>query len=161
MNPKFRVVSDLSADRVEMFKDMRARQREQPPLANGGGGGQDSGMDLDKRLTRMEGSYDSLKVVRPMTIAVCSVLLAALVFVLSAMTLQMNGISTRMESLAARVEEGFRTLRTDMAAEARATRAEMAAQTSAIANSITATKQAAPQILLVPAPAIQAPPADK
>ena len=48
------------------------------------------------------------------------------------------------------------SLRTEMAAEARATRSEIhtdtSAQVSAIANAITATKQQAPQVLLVPTP---------
>ncbi len=48
------------------------------------------------------------------------------------------------------------SLRTEMAAEARTTRTEMhadtSAQISAIANAITATKQQAPQVLLVPTP---------
>ena len=51
------------------------------------------------------------------------------------------------------------SLRTEMAAEARTTRAEIhadtSAQISAIANAITATKQQAPQVLLVPAPSLE------
>ena len=47
-----------------------------------------------------------------------------------------------------------------LAEEFRAMRAEMSAQTSAIAGSITAARQAPPQVLLVPAPAV-APPAQK
>ena len=48
------------------------------------------------------------------------------------------------------------SLRSDLVAEARTTRAELSATTSAIANSITATKQQVPQVILVPAPATPA-----
>ena len=74
-----------------------------------------------------------------------------------AIVFNQNG-SLRTEITGVRTETigGLASLRTDLAAEARATRAELSATTSAIANSITATKQQAPQVILVPAPATPA-----
>lgn len=101
-----------------------------------------------ERLAKLEGSYDALKVVRPMTIAVCSVLLAALVFVLGAITFQIQSLSTKVDALPRQLSEEFRALR-----------AEQSAQTSAIANAITASKQVVPQVLLLaPPPGTQSAP---
>lgn len=47
---------------------------------------------------------------------------------------------------------GISSLRNDMLAEARANRTELTATVGAIANAITATRQQAPQVILVPAP---------
>lgn len=97
------------------------------------------------RLARLEGAYDTLKVVRPMTIAVLGLFLAALVFALALVGTQIRHVSQKVEAIPARLSEEFRAMRI-----------EMAAQTEAIANSMTATRQAPPQVLVMPAPA-QAP----
>jgi hypothetical protein len=96
----------------------------------------------ERRLAKLEGSYDALKVVRPMTITVIGVFLAALVFVLGFFATQISSINNKLDAIPVRLSEEFRALR-----------AEMSAQTSAIANSITATKQAQPQIFVLPEPA--------
>jgi hypothetical protein len=106
----------------------------------------DPSMD-EQRLAKLEGSYDALKVVRPMTITVIGVFLAALVFVLGFFATQISSINNKLDAIPVRLSEEFRALR-----------AEMSAQTSAIANSITATKQAQPQIFVLPEPASQPPP---
>jgi len=80
-----------------------------------------------------------LKVVRPMTITVIGVFLAALVFVLGFFATQISSINNKLDAIPVRLSEEFRALR-----------AEMSGQTSAIANSITATKQAQPQISCCP-----------
>jgi hypothetical protein len=77
-----------------------------------------------------------------MTITVIGVFLAALVFVLGFFATQMSSINNKLGAIPVRLSEEFRALR-----------AEMSAQTSAIANSITATKQAQPQIFVLPEPA--------
>jgi hypothetical protein len=60
----------------------------------------------------------------------------------------------RLEGRADRIEAAMAAIPARLSEEFRAVRAEMAAQTSAIANSITATRQAQPappQIIVVPA----------
>ena len=109
-------------------------------VAPSGRGPHDPGMD-EQRLAKLEGSYDALKVVRPMTITVIGVFLAAQVFVLGFFATQISSINSKLDAISVRLSEEFRALR-----------AEMSAQTSAIANSITATKQVQPQIFVLPEP---------
>jgi hypothetical protein len=98
--------------------------------------------DMDnERLVKLEGAYDSLKVVRPMTLAVVGIFLAAQVFVLGFLTTQVHDLNAKVDAIPAQLRDEFRAMR-----------AEMAAQTSAIANSITATRQVQPQILVMPPP---------
>jgi hypothetical protein len=94
-----------------------------------------------ERLAKLEGAYDALKVVRPMTIAVVGLFLAALVFVLGFLTTQIHDLSAKVDAIPARLSDEFRAMR-----------AETAAQNSAIANAITATRQAQPQVIVLPAP---------
>ena len=110
------------------------------PVAPSGRPPHDPSMD-EQRLAKLEGSYDALKVVRPMTITVIGVFLAALVFVLGFFATQISSINNKLDAIPVRLSEEFRALR-----------AEMSAQTSVIANSITATKQAQPQIFVLPEP---------
>src|ERR1700687_5388957 len=58
----------------------------------------------DERVAKLEGAYDALKVVRPMTITVLSVLLAALVFVLSSMFWEMTALSGNIAGLNTKIE---------------------------------------------------------
>ncbi len=106
-----------------------------------GGGGPPHNIDMEQRLAKLEGSYDALKVVRPMTVAVVSVFLAALVFVLGFLGIQVARVDSKVDGISKTIFEEFRAMRSDMAA-----------QTSAIANSITATKQQSPQVILMPSP---------
>ncbi|HEX4615299.1 MAG TPA: hypothetical protein VH230_05225 [Stellaceae bacterium] len=117
-------LKDKGAD--ELFDDNFA-----DPVAPSGRPPHDPSMD-EQRLAKLEGSYDALKVVRPMTITVIGVFLAALVFVLGFFATQMSSINNKLDAIPVRLSEEFRALR-----------AEMSAQTSAIANSITATKAGA------------------
>jgi hypothetical protein len=103
---------------------------------------------MSERLAKLEGSYDALKVVRPMTITVLGVLLAALIFVLSFMANELRDLSSQQAATNAKVD----AIPGKLAEEFRAMRSDMAAQTNAIANSITAARQFQPQILVVPAP---------
>src|SRR5205807_6507732 len=115
---------------------------EHADLVAAGSGSHDPGMD--ERLAKLEGAYDALKVVRPMTLAVISIFLVALVFVLGFFATQLNSLNSKIDSLPQRLTEEFRAMRS-----------EMAAQTSAIANSITAarqTQQPAPSPPLSPPP---------
>jgi hypothetical protein len=107
-----------------------------------------------ERLARLEGTVDSLKVVRPMTIAVVGVLLAAQVLAIGFLGSQLRDLSVQLRDVNTKVD----TIPAHLSDEFRAMRAEMAAQTAAIANAITATRQAQPQILVIPAPAPAPPP---
>jgi hypothetical protein len=118
----------------------------------------DGGMD-ENRLSRLEGSYDALKVVRPMTITVVGIFLAALVFVLSFLSAQIvatnnkldalqvsldgriNGTNAKVDGLQAKLDAQTASINAQLSAEFRAMRAEMSAQTTAIASSITAARQ--------------------
>ncbi len=102
---------------------------------------------MSDRLAKPEGSYDALKVVRPMTIAVLGILMAALIFVLTFMASELRDLNARQQTFEAKSE----ALPSKLAEELRAMRSEMAAQTNAIANSITAARQFQPQVLVVPA----------
>jgi hypothetical protein len=97
----------------------------------------------NERLARLEGAYDSLKVVRPMTLTVVSIFLAALVFVLGIVITQQLELSKKVDAIGPRITE-----------EAARTRQEMVGITNAIANSITATRQAQPpappQVVIIP-----------
>src|ERR1019366_1437172 len=105
---------------------------------------QDQGMN--EPFARLEGSYDALKVVRPMTITVLGVLLAALIFVLSFMASELGDLNAKQEATNAKVD----AIPSKLAEEFRAMRGEMAAQTSAIAASVTAARQMQPQVVVVP-----------
>jgi hypothetical protein len=96
----------------------------------------------EQRLAKLEGSYGALKVVRPTAITVIGVFLAAQVFVLGFFATQISSMNSKLDAIPVRLSEEFRALR-----------AEMSAQTTAIANSITATRQAQPQIFVLPEPA--------
>lgn len=102
--------------------------------------------DIDRRLHRLEGAYDALKVVRPMTLVILAILIAVIIGGFTFMGVQLVRIDGKIDAIPQRLTDEFRAMR-----------AEMAAQTSAIANSITATKQVQPQILVLPAPSLQAP----
>lgn len=110
-----------------------------PPLHSDGDGGNSNGMN--DRISRLEGQHDGIKHSQGITIAVVGAVSAIMIggfAIVIGMQLQTN----------ARVDALGDTIRTEF----NAMRAEMAAQTSAIANSITATKQQAPQVILVPPP---------
>jgi len=116
----------------------------QKPIAAGNGDGHIGGMQ--ERLSKLEGGFDGIKQSQAIlwsgTLGIAALVLAALAVVVTLqfyVLAEVSGIDDRI------------------GAEFRALRAETAAQTSAIANSITATKQQAPQVILVPAPPASAP----
>ena len=115
---------------------------------------------MEDRVIKLEGSLDTLKVVRPMTLTVLAgllatvgVILAALVFIINSLGNQMTATNGKIDGLTSK----FDTIPKTLSEEFRAMRSEMAAQTTAIANSITATRNAPqapapPQIIVVPSP---------
>jgi hypothetical protein len=102
---------------------------------------------MSVRIAKLEGSYDALKVVRPMTVTVLGILMAALIFVLSFMAAEIRDIGAKLDATSAKVD----AIPAKLAEEFRAMRGGMAAQTSALANSITAARQFQPQIILATA----------
>jgi hypothetical protein len=140
--------------------------------SGGGGGGKPPEMsDILGRLGKLETTYDVLKFAIGIMVAV---MLGGFAFLgtqisrldskldTSVQRLDANAarLNDKIDANAARVNEKLDAIPLRLAEEFRAMRAEMSAQTSAIAGSITAARQAPPQVLLVPAPAV-APPAQK
>jgi hypothetical protein len=99
---------------------------------------------VDARLEGLKGSIDSTRWVVGIVAVVMIGGFGFLGFQLSRLESRVDRIETAIVAIPAHLSEEFR-----------AVRAEMAAQTSAIANSITAVRQAQPpppQIIVIPAP---------
>jgi len=99
---------------------------------------------VDARLEALKGAIDGTRWV---TGIVAVIMLGGFSF----LGFQLN----RLEGRADRLEVAIQAIPARLSDEFHAMRSEMAAQTSAIANSITATRQAQPpppQIIVVPAP---------
>jgi hypothetical protein len=121
----------------------------QPPLAPGGSGPHDPGMDegwrssVDSRLGELKGALDGLRHSFTILAGAVGLIATIMVFGFSFFGLQLNQLSNKIDAIPLRLSEEFRAMR-----------AEMAAQTSAIANSITATREAQPpvppQIVVIP-----------
>jgi hypothetical protein len=88
----------------------------------------------DERLAKLEGAYDALKVVRPLTTAVLAIFVAVFIGGFAFMGVQLVRIDGKIDALPQTLREEFRAMR-----------AEMSAQTSALANAITATRQMEPR----------------
>jgi hypothetical protein len=95
-------------------------------------------MDIGERLARVEMGLDWIKV----ALALIGTFMIGSVAFLGIQFIRLDG---KIDAIPQRLSEEFRAMR-----------AEMAAQTTAIANSITATRQAQPpappQIIVIPAP---------
>lgn len=111
--------------------------------------GLDKGLS-DVRITvaELKGDISGLKVAASALAAMVGVAAAVLggfvYFSTASMSARMDRVEAKVDAIVPRITDEFRAMR-----------AESAAQTSAIANSITATKQQAPQVILVPAPQVQ------
>lgn len=97
--------------------------------------------DADLRIPKLEGMVDVLKLFPSFLLAALALTFTVMVALLGYVATQVASVERRVEGINGRLSEEFRAMRTDMNA-----------QTSAIANAITATRQAPPQILLLPAP---------
>jgi hypothetical protein len=121
-------------------------------------------MAVDGRLAQLDGaveglksSVDGLRLVVTMLVAVVGMLGALMIGGFGFLGFQLNRIEGRVD----RVDAAVAAIPARLSQEFRAMRAEMAAQTNAIANSITATRQAQPpppQVIVVPAPQLNQPP---
>lgn len=106
---------------------------------------------VDARLARLEGALESLKTSIDGVRWVVGIVAVVMIGGFSFLGFQVNRLEGRID----RIETAVAAIPTHLSEEFRAMRAEMAAQTSAIANSITAVRGAqppTPQIIVVPTP---------
>jgi hypothetical protein len=106
---------------------------------------------VDARLAHLEGGLEGLKSSLDGLRWVVGILTIIVIGGFSFLGFQLNRLEGRID----RVEAAVQAIPAHLDEEFRAMRSEMAAQTSAIANSITATRQAqppAPQIIVIPEP---------
>jgi hypothetical protein len=139
--------------------DMIRRQLDRIEAAGGGGGPsfRAPGTDLswraavDGRLSRLDGALEGLKASVDGTRWVIGIVAVVVIGGFSFLGIQLN----RLEGRADRIESAIAGIPARLSDEFHAMRSEMTAQTNAIANSITATRQAQPsppQIIVVPTP---------
>ena len=106
---------------------------------------------LEGSVTRLEGVVERLKSAVDGLRWVVGVIAVVMIGGFSFLGFQLNRLEGRVD----RIETAVAAIPARLSDEFRAMRSEMATQTSAIANSITATRQAqppAPQIIVIPAP---------
>ena len=171
----------IAAPVIQLFPDRTFSERDDASVDTKPGGPQPPDMDdtwrtkvdeklagLDKGLSdirvtvaELKGDISGLKVAAGALISVTAIgfaVLGGFVYTNSnALSSRMDRVEAKVDAIVPRMTEEFRAMLAEDAADARAMRAEQSAQTSAIANSITATKQQAPQVILVPASQVQQP----
>jgi hypothetical protein len=106
---------------------------------------------VDARLARLEGALEGLRGSVDGFRWVVGIVAVVMIGGFSFLGFQLNRLEGRVD----RIETAVAAIPAHLSEEFRAMRAEMAAQTSAIANSITAVRQAQPpppQIIVIPAP---------
>ena len=113
-------------------------------LAKGGKEAHDSTMELRDRISKLEASFEWMKVIMSTHLAIT---LGGFAFLGS----QTMRVETRLETHIDRVEARVDAIPARLSEEFRAMRAEMAAQTAAIASSVTAARAVQPQIVVMPA----------
>lgn len=127
-------------------------RERQPPTGDGGSGGVPPGGKGDdvsmERLAKLEGAFDSYQKALAVFTALIAFLGAVMLGGFALLSSQINRVDSRIDRLDAKVD----SIPQRLTEEFRAMRTEMAAQTSAIANSVTATRATPAQVILVPAP---------
>jgi hypothetical protein len=145
-------VSNIDIDMLRRQLDRIEATRDGETTSNDGGNGAPppSGTwlgwraSVDARLEGLKGSIDSTRWVVGIVAVIMIGGFGFLGFQLSRLEVRVDRIETAVAAIPARLSDEFRAMR-----------AEMAAQTSAIANSITAVRQAQPpppQVIVIPAP---------
>lgn len=127
------------------------KENETLGLKSGDGDGTSGGMDT--RLAKLESTFEGFKAVPSLAFTVVSIAMGELAIAITIGIFTINNMSSRIDALSGRVEglnARFDGVSRQLADEFRAMRAETAAQTSAIANSITAARQVQPQIVVMP-----------
>jgi len=113
---------------------------------------------IERGVSKLEGTVDALKIIKPLTIGVMALLTTVLIGAIAFLGIQIARLDQKVEFDAQRLNDKLDAIPQKLTDEFRATRAETAAQTSAIADSITAARQFQPQIIIVPVPTPQAVP---
>ncbi|MEI6985210.1 MAG: hypothetical protein WCK65_03700 [Rhodospirillaceae bacterium] len=129
-------IISLYLNKPDQGADATLSRESRMPLDGGGNGGQIPPMEdawRDKVNDRLHGLEKEVHGVRGWMTGIAVAIAASVALSLGSLTVSLMTSSKLSD-------------------EFRAQRAEMSAQTSAIANSITATRQQAPQVILVPAP---------
>ena len=137
---------------LEMLRRQLDRIESAGMTSSGGGNGTPPSSALwlswrasvDARLESLKSAIDSMR-------WVVGIVVVVIIGGFSFLGFQLNRLEGRVD----RVETAVAAIPTRLSDEFRAMRSEMAAQTSAIANSITATRQyqpPPPQIIVIPAP---------
>jgi len=131
-------MSDVDPDRAHVYRIHSDIDALTPTVDAGGSPPHPPNMDIGERLARVETGLDWSKV----ALALIGTFMIGSVAFLGVQFIRLDG---KIDAIPQRLSEEFRAMR-----------AEMAAQTTAIANSITATRQAQPpappQIIVIPAP---------
>lgn len=123
---------------------------------------------IEERLAKLEGIVEGFRSFPPLALTALSIVMATVGVVLTIGIFSLNSMRGEIRDLGTRMDGeikdlGVRTggeikdlgvrmdgLSRQLSEEFRAMRAETAAQTSAIANSITAARQFQPQVIVVP-----------
>lgn len=131
-------VRDYIQERAARGLGEPVRRRDDPPaLAVGGGGPHDTGM-FDERIGRLEGAVEGLRHSQNLTIGATvgvGAILAAVVVGFGIYTLQrVDALADKVNALPGQISAELRDI------------------TKTLAESITAAKQAPPQIIVLPAP---------
>ncbi len=69
---------------------------------------------LETRISKLEGAYESLKVVRPLTVTVMGIGVAAIIGGFAFLGTQMSSLSGQIASLRGDMQTGFSAIRTEM-----------------------------------------------
>jgi len=153
-------VANIDVDMLRRQLDRIEASREASTARTGGGNGRPPAPpDLDSswravvdvRLAQLDGALAALRASVDGARWVIGIVAVIMIGGFSFLGFQLN----RLEGRADRVETAVQAIPARLSDEFHAMRTEMAAQTSAIANSITAVRQAqprAPQIIVVPSP---------
>ena len=119
-------------------------------LAEAGKDAHDPSMELRDRIAKLEASFDRMKVFMTISVAVT---LGGFAF-LGNQTVRLEGRMDRMESKLEsridRIDTKVDAVPTRLSEEFQAMRADMAAQTAAIASAVTAARAVQPQIVVMP-----------
>jgi hypothetical protein len=137
-------------------------ERERSEIDAGGVRSHDTVMDdgwrssVDNRLGELRGALDGLRHSFTILAGAVGLIATVMVFGFGFFGVQFNRLDGKIDALSNTLNAKIEAIPQRLSDEFRTMRAEMAAQTSAIANSITATRQAQPpsppQIIVIPAP---------
>ena len=107
---------------------------------------------VDNRLGELKGALDGLRHSFTILAGAVGLVATVMVFGFGFFGVQFNRLDGKIDALSNTLNAKVEAIPQRLSEEFRAMRAEMAAQTSAIANSITATRQTqpAPQIIVIP-----------